>query len=242
MDKRTRKWKFTLQPAGYFNSHKDYNLGGSVAYQGEKYSFTTEVNSSANPSGDKTHEVKVAIITTNNDGRNLQRCGGLQVLRDGPGYKQHTDSQGTSYTTLRGINVYVHHSQTNDSFGNKGHNLGGSVAYQGEKNSFMIGAHSSVYSSGAKTLTFNGAYSTKNNDGSNFQIRGKVQVLSLGHSYKQHTKSLGGSYTTPGGKNFDIRHNQKKNTFGNKMKSHAFRSGLKINANTLGRGITMGNY
>ena len=242
MDTCTRKWKFTLPPAGYFNSRKDYNLGGSVAYQGEKYSFTTEANSSVNPSGEKKHEVKATLVITNNDGRNFQICGGLQVLSFGPGYKQHTDSQGTSYNTPGGINVDVQYGQTNDSFGNKGHNLGGSVAYQGEKNSFMIGAHSSVYSSGAKSQTFNGAYSTKNNDGSNFQIRGKVQVSNLGHSYKQRTKSLGGSYTTPGGINFDIRHNQKKDTFGNKMKSHAFRSGLKINANTLGRGITMGNY
>ena len=190
----------------------------------------------------------------------------------GPGYKQHTESLGTSYTTPGGINADVQHSQTNDNFGNKGHNLVWSVAYQGEKNSFMIGAHFPVYSSGAKTQTFNGAYSTKNNDGSNFQIRGQVQVSigahssahpsgakpqafnrafatknndksnfqirggiqdsSFGHSYKQRTRSLGGSYmyTPPGG----------INSFGNKMKSHTFRSELKINADTLSRGIIRG--
>ena len=116
------------------------------------------------------------------------------------------------------------------------HNLGGSAAYQGEKNSFTIGAHSSAHPSGAKTQAFNGAFATTNNDGSNFQIRGGVQDSSFGPGYKQRTESLGGSYTTPGGINFDVQHNQMKDTFGNKMKSdqvgisHTFRSGLNVNA------------
>jgi hypothetical protein len=109
----------------------------------------------------------------------------------------------------------------------KVHNLGGLAAYQAEKNSFTIGAHSSVHPSGAKIQAFNGAFSTANNDGRNFRICGGVQDSSFGHSYmyKQH-----------GGINFDVQHSQMKDNFGNRQESnhvgvsHTFRNGLNVNA------------
>ena len=118
----------------------------------------------------------------------------------------------------------------------KDHNLGGSVAYQGEKNSFTIGTHSSAHPSGPETQAFHGAYSTVNKDGSNFQIHGGIQDTNFGPGYKQHTDSLGGSYTSPSGIKFDIQHSQMKDNFGNKQEtdqigiSHTFRSGLNVNA------------
>ena len=116
------------------------------------------------------------------------------------------------------------------------HNLGGSVAYQGERNSFTLGAHSSANPGGAETRAFHGAYSTANQDGSNFQIRGGMQDTNVGSVYKQHTDSVGGSYTSPGGVNFDVQHSQTRDNFGNKQEtnqigiSHTFRNGLNVNA------------
>ena len=119
----------------------------------------------------------------------------------------------------------------------KDHNLGGSVAYQGEKNSFKFGAHSSAHPSGAETQAFHGASSTVNKDGSNLQVRGVVQDSSFGPAgYKQHTDTVGDSYTSPSGINFDVQHSQSNNNFGYKHESnqigigHTFRNGLKVNA------------
>lgn len=116
------------------------------------------------------------------------------------------------------------------------HNLGGSATYQGDKNSFTLGAHSSAHPRGPETQAFNGAFSTLNNDGSKFQIRGGVQDTNYGPGYRQHTDTLGGSYTSPSGVNFDVQHSQMRDNFGNKHQtdqvgiSHTFRSGLNVNA------------
>lgn len=116
------------------------------------------------------------------------------------------------------------------------HNLGGSATYQGDRNSFTLGAHSSAHPSGPETQAFHGAFSTHNNDGSKFQVHGGVQDTNFGPGYKQHTDTLGGSYTSPSGVKFNVQHSQMGDNFGNKQQTnqvgieHTFRNGLNVNA------------
>ena len=221
---------------GYFNSHDDHNIGGSIAHQDVKDAFKLDAQSSARPGGAERQALHGLYSHNSEDGSNFKIRGGLEDVNNGQGHHQHTDTLGGSYTSPSGFDLDIQQTQSRDNYGHEGESFRGTLGYQDKNNAFSFGTQFSTHLSGQEAQTFQGSYSHNNEDGSNFKIRGGLEDVNNGRGHHQHTDTLGGSYTSPSGFDLDVQLTQSRDNYGREGESFRGTLGYQDDKNSFSFG------